>query len=103
MFTLFCDDDTTKHSLIPLDWQDTKNITEALRELKRRYEGEKLCIIWDNARWHRSKDLRVLLGEGHEFENIHFVWLPPYAPDENPEEHVWKIGKDAVGNVVTKT
>lgn len=91
------------HELIPLNWQDTRNITEALRELTRRYPKQSICIIWDNARWHRSKDLRRLLGPGNEFEHIHLIWLPPYAPDENPEEHVWRIGKDAVGNTVTST
>jgi transposase len=86
---------------VALNWQDTENITFALRELLKRYQREKLCIIWDNARWHRSKELRNLLGKGNEFERIHLIWLPPYAPDKNPEEHVWKIGKAAVSNTTT--
>lgn len=90
-----------KHELIRLDWQDSENMISALRELSLRYEKKKLCIVWDNARWHRSKELRKFLGKGNEFENIHLVWLPPYAPDENPEEHVWKVGKVAVSNTVT--
>jgi transposase len=89
---------TQQHELVRLDWQDTQNIIEALRELTRRYPNQKICIIWDNAKWHRSKALRVYLGKGKEFEHIHFLWLPPYAPDENPQEHVWRIGKDAVAN-----
>ena len=92
-----------KHELIALDWQDTANITEALRELSGRYPQQKLCVVWDNARWHRSKELQKLLGKGNEFEHIRLIWLPPYAPDENPEEHVWKIGKDAASNTVTPT
>ena len=92
-----------KHELIPLDWQNTENISDALRELTRRCGKQKLCIIWDNARWHRSKELRKLLGKNKEFEHIRFIWLPPYAPDENPEEHVWRIGKDAVANHRHKT
>ncbi|MFZ2887053.1 MAG: IS630 family transposase [Minisyncoccia bacterium] len=90
--------DTKRHELIRLDWQNTETITGALRELLRRYPKRHLGIVWDNAKWHRSKGLRVLLGKGNEFERLRFLWLPPYAPDENPEEHVWKIGKDAVGN-----
>jgi len=92
-----------KHELIPLSWQNTKTITEALRELTRRYPHQKLCILWDNAAWHRARALRDLLGEGHEFSHIRLVWLPPYAPDENPEEHVWKVGKEAVSNRCTET
>lgn len=92
-----------KHELIPLAWQDTLNIIGALRELKKRYANQKLCLIWDNAKWHRSRELRSLLGKKKEFEHFYFLWLPPYAPDENPQEHVWKIGKDAAANTYTKT
>lgn len=95
--------DTKKHELVRLDWQNTETITGALRELLRRYPKKKLCLVWDNAKWHRSKDLRALLGKGNEFERLHFLWLPPYAPDENPEEHVWKVGKEAVGNQCSET
>lgn len=87
---------THKHELIRQEWHDTGNTIKSLRELTRRYKNKKLYIIWDNARWHRAKELRSLLGEGREFEHIHLIWLPPYAPDENPQEHVWKHGKEAI-------
>lgn len=87
---------THKHELIRLNWQNTENTIEAIRELTKRNPHKNLYIIWDNARWHRSKELRLLLGKGNEFEHIHFIWLPPYAPDENPQEHVWKYGKEAI-------
>lgn len=87
---------THRHELMRQTWHDTENTIESLRELTRRYPNKRLSIIWDNARWHRSKELRSLLGVGNEFEHIHFIWLPPYAPDENPQEHVWKQGKEAI-------
>lgn len=92
-----------KEELVSLSWQNTETMIEALRELTKRYKGKKLCLIWDNARWHRSKELRALLGRGKEFSHIRFIWLPPYAPDHNPQEHVWKVGKDATKNNVTET
>lgn len=95
--------DTHRHELIPLDWQNTETIIGALEELSKRYPDQKFCIVWDNARWHRAKDLRALLGTGKQFAHIRFLWMPPYAPDHNPEEHVWKIGKEAVGNQCTAT
>lgn len=94
---------TKKEELVPLSWQNTETMIEALRELTKRYRHQKLCLVWDNARWHRSKELRAMLGNGKEFSHIRFIWLPPYAPDKNPQEHVWNIGKDAVKNTVTKT
>ena len=60
-------------------------------------------LYGDKARHHRSKELRTLLGSGKEFEHIHFIWLPPYAPDYNPQEHVWKVAKQATKNTVTDT
>ena len=97
-----------KEELVRLDWQNTKNIIQALREMTKRYPGQKLCFIWDNATWHRSNELRVLLGqseEGHdnEFAHIRFIWLPPYSPDYNPQEHVWKVAKQAVKNNIIAT
>lgn len=94
---------TKKEEIVPLSWQNTETMIEALRELTKRYQHQKLCLVWDNARWHRSKELRAMLGKGKEFSHIRFIWLPPYAPDKNPQEHVWNIGKDAVKNTVTKT
>lgn len=99
---------TKKEELIRLDWQNTKNIIEALREMTKRYPGKKCCFIWDNATWHRSKELRALLGQNkdrqdNEFAHIRFIWLPPYSPDYNPQEHVWKVAKSAVKNNITST
>lgn len=95
--------DSRRHELIRLEWQNTRTIIGALRELSKRYKGKRMAILWDNAKWHRSQDLRALLGRGKEFERITLLWMPPYAPDENPEERVWRIGKDAVGNQCADT
>lgn len=99
---------TKKEELVRLEWQNTKNIIEALRAMTVRYPDKKLCFIWDNASWHRSKELRELLGQNkqgqdNEFAHIRFIWLPPYSPDYNPQEHVWKVAKQAVKNNVTAT
>ena len=38
------------------------------------------------------------LGLGNVFENLKLLWLPPYAPDKNPQEHIWKYGKNFTKN-----
>lgn len=63
-----------------------------------RYPDKNITIVWDNARWHRSKKLREHLGEGNPLANVHLVWLPPYAPDHNPIEKVWNEAKAAISN-----
>lgn len=42
-------------------------------------------LIWDNATFHKSERLRVLIEKnGHTM-----LFLPPYSPDLNPIEHKW--------------
>jgi transposase len=89
--------------LIALPWQNGPEIITALRTFQTRHPGKKIVIVWDNASWHRSKDLRALLGPGKEFENIHLIWMPPYSPDHNPIEHVWKDAKETIANWQAET
>lgn len=49
----------------------------------------KFFLILDNASWHRVQDLKKFF-----FENRHRlvrVFLPPYSPELNPIERVWRI------------
>lgn len=82
--------------LFKLAWQKTSEIVPVLEELIKAYPGKHLCIIWDNARFHHSKELKKKLST--TLKNIHLINLPPYAPDHNPQEHVWKYGKSQIAN-----
>jgi len=31
-------------------------------------------------------------------KRIHLINFPAYAPDHNPQEHVWKYGKEQLAN-----
>lgn len=89
---------TGKEHLIPLAWQNSDEIIKSLVKLKKKYPDKKLCILWDNAGWHKSKKLRDELKEDGKLSDVHLIQLPPYAPDMNPEEHVWKYGKEQLAN-----
>ena len=58
-------------------------------------EGKKYALVMDNAPWHK-KTMRLIEDE-HTMEysdisaNVTFVKLPPYSPDLNPIEQVWRI------------
>ena len=57
--------------------------------------GKKFAIIMDNAPWHK-KGIRVIEeNAGGQYDDIKekviFVKLPPYSPDLNPIEQVWRI------------
>lgn len=82
--------------LFTLSWQNQKEIIRALKKLGKCYPNKRICLIWDNARWHRG---RLLKGElKTSLRKFYLVNLPPYAPDTNPEEHIWKYAKDQVAN-----
>ena len=58
-------------------------------------EGKKYCIIMDNAPWHK-KAIRLIWTEAlEEYADIReamtYISLPPYSPDLNPIEQVWRI------------
>lgn len=94
----FLNNKTGTVDLFAMDWQNTTNIISVLDQLTHRYPHTRITIVWDNARWHRAKALRELLGQGQQFEHIHLVWMPPYAPDHNPIERVWNEAKTAIAN-----
>lgn len=82
-----------------LSWQNQETIIGSLKRLLRRCSSRKrICIIWDNARWHKGKELRKVLSKDGELKNVHLINFPPYAPDVNPQELVWKFAKDRIAN-----
>lgn len=65
-----------------------------LKQIESLYKGQKIVIIWDNAIWHKSSLIKDFLANTqHRFHLINF---PPYAPDLNPQEHVWKAGRTSI-------
>ena len=91
--------DTGACTVTELDWQNTENIVPVLEDLLASNPGKKVVVVWDNAAWHRSKELRKHLGEGNKLERLHLIWLPPYAPDHNPIERVWNAAKGNSANI----
>jgi transposase len=49
----------------------------------------KVIMILDNARWHHAKLLNDFL-EKHK-DRLELLFLPPYSPECNPQERVWKL------------
>ncbi len=50
----------------------------------------RLLVIWDRSPIHRNEQVRQFLAQGAA-QTIHLELLPPYAPDLNPDEGVWKL------------
>ena len=58
-------------------------------------DGVKYYMVMDNAPWHRKA--KRLIKENLDgiyqdiVDKVVFVYLPPYSPDLNPIEQVWRI------------
>lgn len=70
---------------------------ETLEELKKQYPNqENLYIFADNARYYTAKLLKAYLIDNPVFKIIH---LPPYSPNLNLIERLWKFTRKNVINV----
>lgn len=94
---------TGKCHLHSLSWQNQEEVIKALGKIKKYYPNKRICFIWDNAAWHKSKLIREELKLGNSLDNFHLINTPPYAPDTNPVEHIWKYVKGKVSNQPTTT
>lgn len=75
------------------DWQNMYITAEILSKLRALYPDKKLLIAWDKAGWHKGIEAqKVIRADG----NIDTLYFPSAAPEENPQEHVWKKGRSRV-------
>ncbi len=60
-----------------------------LEEFSKQKPEEYKVLILDNGAFHHAKCLRIP-------PNIRLVFLPPYTPELNPAEKIWRTLKDAI-------
>ena len=71
-----------------VDWVNTESIKAFLQQLSDANPNTKhIHIIWDNAGYHRSHEVVSFA----EKNNIQIHYLPPYSPNLNPIERLWKV------------
>jgi transposase len=76
-----------------------EDVVLGLRHLRRQVRGP-LILIWDRLNAHRAKSVTHYLASEPE---IRVEWLPAYAPDLNPEEHVHGNIKQHLRNATPET
>ena len=79
----------------------TLSILSALGEfcyLYKPQKGKKFLIIWDNAAWHKKAAKLIETDETYNTikEKVEIMFLPPYSPDLNPIEQVWRKARREV-------
>jgi transposase len=82
-----------------MPWQNSDEVLKATEQFLKEYPDKKICIVWDNAAFHRSKAIREALAKDGVLERVHLIAMPPYAPDHNPIEHVWNTTKQSIANI----
>ena len=60
-----------------------EQVLVALRHFRRQI-GRPLVVVWDRLNAHRAKPVQAFVA-AHP-DDYHLEWLPPYAPELNPEE-----------------
>ena len=74
-------------------WQNMYITAEIIPQVRKLYLSKKILLVWDQAGWHKGKEAqRAIKDDG----NIETIYFPTAAPDENPQEHVWKSGRSHV-------
>ena len=76
---------------------DTECTNIFLEKLSEQYPDDIILLVCDGAAWHKSKALRCP-------ENIQLLSIPPYTPEMNPIEQIWKqIRQMGFGNIIFKS
>lgn len=53
-----------------------------LEEVAKRHPSDRIIMVMDGAGWHKSQAIDLPY-------NMRILFLPPYAPELNPVEHIW--------------
>lgn len=67
----------------------TERIVEFVQKIKKKYPNQDIVIILDNAQYNHANYTTVYA----ELSNIELFFLPPYSPNLNIIERLWKFSK----------
>ena len=88
---------TGENCFVVMPYCNTDCMNIFLEELSNTFPRDKIVLACDGAAWHKSKTLKIP-------ENIELIFIPPYTPEMNPIEQIWKeIRKIGFKNEVFQT
>lgn len=74
---------TGESCFVILPYCDTICMNTFLAELSLTFHDDYIILACDGAAWHKSKSLEIP-------KNIEIIFIPPYTPEMNPIEQIWK-------------
>ena len=87
---------TGEHFELELPFCNTDTFQIFLNELSKKTPHEFKILLLDNGAFHKGALLKVP-------DNIHLLFIPPYAPELNPAEKIWWKMKRAFSGKLHKT
>lgn len=88
---------TGENCFLIMPYCNTDCMNVFLDHLSTTYPTDKIILVCDGAAWHKAKALKIP-------ENIKLVFIPPYTPEMNPIEQIWKeIRKRGFRNEIFST
>lgn len=77
----------------------TESVCQFLEKIRKKNPGKEIVVILDNFRSHWAKKTR----EVADNLGIVLIFLPPYSPDLNPIEFIWKSIKREISPLLIET
>lgn len=88
---------TGESCFVVMPYCNTDCMNVFLNELSQTFPNDKIILACDGAAWHKSGSLKIP-------ENVELIFIPPYTPEMNPIEQIWKeIRKRGFKNEVFQT
>ena len=88
---------TGESFFLVMPYCDSNCMNTFLQELSKTYPDDIILLVCDGARWHKADCLSIP-------NNIQITHIPPYTPEMNPIEQIWKeIRKRGFRNEVFPT
>lgn len=82
-------------SIMNDSYLNSDSVCKGLEKLRKRYPDQYLYIVLDNAAYQRCKKVKKKAEE----LNINLIFLPPYSPNLNLIERLWKfLRKELLAN-----
>ena len=88
---------TGENCFVVMPYCNTDCMNMFLEDLSNTFPRDKIILACDGAAWHKSGSLKIP-------KNIELIFIPPYSPEMNPIEQIWKeIRKIGFKNEVFQT
>ncbi len=74
---------TGEHFFLIMPYCNTDCMNVFLKKMSEAYPGDKIILVCDGTARHKSKGPEIP-------DNIELMFIPPYTPEMNPIEQIWK-------------